>query len=208
MRIVKLLVLVTIPLVCFGCRDSAKSDRAGAKANGAAVAAPVPKLSPSAFAAASTTEGMIFTGEAVRVKSAGAVSVNIYSMRHYIKEKPATKSRQAIIDADVDKMAMLKMLRTIEAPKIKKGSQDAFELNGFKDTARIDRYLGALAADTLKENSVYVVRYDSTTKSVTLSVENGSSVTIEGADFMRAVWSTWFGKNEQVSLGDDLISKL
>jgi hypothetical protein len=33
-------------------------------------------------------------------------------------------------------------------------------------------------------------------------------VTVDGVDFMKAVWSIWLGKIDQPKLGDQLISQL
>jgi hypothetical protein len=43
---------------------------------------------------------------------------------------------------------------------------------------------------------------------VTLWVKDGTSATVAGQDFMKAVWSIWFGKIDQPSMGDQLISLL
>lgn len=39
-------------------------------------------------------------------------------------------------------------------------------------------------------------------------IQGMGSATIGGVDFMKAVWSLWFGKIDQPRLGDDLMSKM
>ena len=58
--------------------------------------------------------------------------------------------------------------------------------------------------------NVYFPRgvYDSQKKAVTITTEAGGTATISGVAFMRATWSLWFGKIDQPSLGDELISKI
>ena len=57
-----------------------------------------------------------------------------------------------------------------------------------------------------------VISYNATTKKVTIWVQSagpkGTSATIGGVDFMKAVWSIWLGKIDQPSMGDQLIAKL
>src|SRR5215207_2007958 len=83
-------------------------------------------LGSSAFA-----DGMVHTGDAVRTKSVGPFTAKVYAIRHDMKEKPAAKSKQAVIDADVDKKFTWKMLRDVESGKIKKALEDALHMNGF-----------------------------------------------------------------------------
>ena len=52
------------------------------------------------------------------------------------------------------------------------------------------------------------ITYDAAKKSTTIAVQNGGTATIEGADFMKATWSVWFGKIDQASLSDQLIKAL
>jgi len=43
---------------------------------------------------------------------------------------------------------------------------------------------------------------------VTVTVQGGGTATIPGVDFMKAVWSIWFGKIDQPALGDALIRNI
>ncbi|MBX3204217.1 MAG: chalcone isomerase family protein [Labilithrix sp.] len=152
--------------------------------------------------------GMIHTGDSVRVKSVGPFTAKVYAIRHDMKEKPAQKSRQAVIDADVDKKFTWTMLRDVDSPKIQKALKDAFALNGFGDQARIGQFVGAFNKDEVKEKSAVVITYNAAAKTTTIWVQNGGSATVAGQDFMKAAWSIWFGKIDQPAMGDQLISKL
>ena len=160
-------------------------------------------LASSAYA-----DAMIYTGDAVRTKSVGPFTAKVYSIRHDMKEKPATKSKQAVIDADVDKKFTWRMLRDVDSSKIKKALTEALQMNGFTDGGRTGQFVGAFNKDEIKENSAVVISYNAAAKSTTIWVQNGGSATIAGQDFMKAAWSIWFGKIDQPSMGDQLISKL
>ena len=168
-----------------------------------ALLAVVVTLAPRAFA-----DPMVYTGDAVRTKSVGPFTAKVYSIRHDMKEKPATKSKQAVIDADVDKKFTWRMLRDVDSKKIQKALSEALALNGFADGGRTGQFVGAFNKEEVKENSAVVISYNATAKSVTIWVQGAGSATIAGADFMKAVWSIWLGRIDQPSMGDQLISKL
>jgi hypothetical protein len=158
---------------------------------------------PRAFA-----DPMIYTGDAVRTKSVGPFTAKVYSIRHDMKEKPETKSKQAVIDADVDKKFTWRMLRDVDSKKIQKALSEALALNGFNDAGRTGQFVGAFNKEEVKENSAVVISYNAAAKNVTIWVQGAGSATIAGADFMKAVWSIWLGKIDQPAMGDQLISKL
>ncbi len=160
-------------------------------------------LASSAFA-----DPMIYTGDAVRTKSVGPFTAKVYSIRHDMKEKPATKSKQAVIDADVDKKFTWRMLRDVDSKKIQKALTEALQLNGFTDGGRIGQFVGAFNKEEVKENSAVVISYNAAAKSVTIWVQGAGSATIAGQDFMHGVWGIWLGKIDQPAMGDALISKL
>lgn len=157
---------------------------------------------------ASAQAGWIHTGDAVRTKSVGPFTAKVYSIRHDMKEKPGSKSKQAVIDADVDKKFTWRMLRDVDSAKIKKALQDAFAMNGYGDGGKIGQFVGAFNKEEVKEDSAVVITYNAANKTVTIWVQNAGTATIAGADFMKAVWSIWFGKIDQPSMGDQLMSKL
>ena len=151
---------------------------------------------------------MIHTGDSVRVKSVGPFTAKVYAIRHDMKERPAQKSKQAVIDADVDKKFTWTMLRDVDSPKIQKALKDAFAQNGFGDQGRIGQFVGAFNKDEVKEKSAVVITYNASAKTTTIWVQNGGTATLAGQDFMKAVWSIWFGKIDQPAMGDQLIAKL
>jgi hypothetical protein len=160
------------------------------------------------FPSIALADPMIHTGDAVRTKSVGPFTAKVYAIRHDMKEKPATKSKQAMIDADVDKKFTCVMLRDVDSKKIQNALRDAFKMNGFNDTARIEQFVGAFNKEEVKEKSSWVISYNAAAKSVTIWVQGAGSATIQGQDFMKAVWSIWFGKIDQPSIGESLMSKI
>jgi hypothetical protein len=160
------------------------------------------------FATSAFADAMIHTGDSVRVKSVGPFTAKVYSIRHDMKEKPATKSKQAVIDADVDKKFTWVMQRDVDSSKIQKALREAFAMNGYGDQGKIGQFIGAFNKEEVKEKSSVVISYNATSKATTIWVQNAGSATIPGADFMKGVWSIWFGKIDQPSMGDQLISKI
>lgn len=147
------------------------------------------------------------TGSGVRVKTVAFIDVNVYAISHYMKDLPATKSKQAVIDMDTGKKFVWTMKRDVDKEKIVKALQDAFAMNGYSDAGKIGQFTGAFSAD-LKEKSHVTIVYDADKKNTTVTEDGGGSATIDGVDFMKGVWSIWFGNIDQKTLGDQLISKL
>jgi hypothetical protein len=151
-------------------------------------------------------DGFFHTGDAVRVKKIAFVKIKVYSIEHAMKDLPAAKSKQAVIDADVDKRFSWKMLRTVEAEKIRNALREAYELNGYSDAGKIAAFTNALSAKELKEGDAVTIRYDAARKTTTISGPGGSA-SVSGEDFMKATWRIWFGKIDQPDLGDRLIDR-
>jgi hypothetical protein len=148
------------------------------------------------------------TGTATRKKKVGFVNVSVYEIQHHMKELPAKKSKTALIDAETDKKFVLTMLRDVDQEKMAKALREAFELNGYKDAEKMKTFLAAFKAE-LKEKSTVTIVYDAAKKTTTVTVESGGgTATLEGVEFMKAVWSIWFGKIDQETLSDDLMSKM
>jgi hypothetical protein len=160
-------------------------------------------LATSAFA-----DAWVHTGDAVRTKSVGPFTAKVYAIRHDMKERPAQKSKAAVIAAAVDKKFTWRMLRDVDSKKIQNALKDAFAQNGYGDQGKIGQFVGAFDKEEVKENSAVVITYDAAKQSTTIWVQHGKSATIAGEDFMKAAWSIWFGKIDQPSMGDQLISKL
>lgn len=147
------------------------------------------------------------TGTAVRVKTVAFIDVNVYEISHFMKEPPATKSKQAVIEADSAKKFVWTMKRDVDHEKIIGALKDAFAMNGYGDAGKISAFMGAFKGE-LKEKSHVSIVYDAEKKATTVSVDGGGSATVEGVDFMKAVWSIWLGKIDQPKLGDQLVSQL
>jgi hypothetical protein len=147
------------------------------------------------------------TGSGTRVKTVAFIDVNVYDISHYMKELPPQKSKQAVIEMETGKKFVWTMRRDVDKEKIHDAIKGAFQMNGYGNQEKINKYLGAFSGE-LKEKSHVYIEYSPEKKSVTVKVDGGGSATIEGADFMKAVWVIWFGKIDQPKLGDALISKI
>lgn len=161
-----------------------------------------------AFTPTASADPMIFTGSTVRVKSLFVGSVKLYKIEHYMASKPANKSKKDVIEADVSKQFTWTMQRDLPSDKVRKALQDAFAQNGYKDGGKIGQFLGAFSGEELKEGTKLTILYDANTKNVIVTVPGGGKVTVNGVDFMKGVWSIWFGIIDQPGLGDALISAL
>ena len=74
-------------------------------------------------------DGYFHTGEGIRYKKIAFINIKVYSIDHYMKDLPPQKSKQAVIDANVDKRISWKMLRTVDADKIKNALREAYAKN-------------------------------------------------------------------------------
>ena len=163
-------------------------------------------VAPTAFALDRGADGWFHTGDGVRVKKV-VFNFDVYAIGHDMKDLPPAKTKQAVIDMDTDKRFTWRMLRDVEEEKIQTAIREAFTMNGYTDTGKINQYVGAFSGDRKKGQTV-TIAYNSTAKSVSVSVQGGGSATIPGVDFMKAIWSFWFGKIDQPALGDALIRNL
>lgn len=155
-----------------------------------------------------SADPMIDTGGALRVKSIGFVNYKLYWIEHYMASKPANKSKRDVIDADVSKQFTWTMKNDLPAEKVKKALREAFQMNSYNDAGKINQFLAAFSGEELKEKSTLTILYDANSKSTTVTVPGGGKATVPGIDFMKGVWSIWFGNIDQNNLGDQLISKL
>jgi hypothetical protein len=162
----------------------------------------------SAWALDRSGDGYFHTGFGTRVKHIPIIGdVNVYDIGHAMKDLPPTKSKQAVIDMDTSKFFAWTMRRDVGEEKIQNALREAYQMNGYGDTAKINQALSVFNKE-LTEKTTVKISYDSATKATTFSVGGGSSTTIPSIEFMKATWSIWFGKIDQPSLGDQLISKI
>ena len=156
-------------------------------------------------------DGFYLTGSGTRVKTFLIVKVNVYVVSHYMRELPAQKSRRAVIEADCDKRFVWRMLRDVDAEKVRDTLRDtlrdAYGRNNYRDQAKISQLTAAFAGD-IKEGTLVTIAYEKASKTTTLTVGDKRAA-IAGDDFMRATWSLFFGNMpDQPALGDELISRL
>ncbi|MEO7112896.1 MAG: chalcone isomerase family protein [Polyangiaceae bacterium] len=162
----------------------------------------------SAFALDRGTDGYFHTGSGTRVKHVTLLgNFDVYVIGHAMKDLPPTKSKQAVIDIDTSKYFAWTMLRAVDQGKIQDALREAYQMNGYGDTAKINQALSVFTSELAKGGSVRI-SYDSGTKATTFSVGGGSSTTVPSIEFMKATWSIWFGKIDQPALSDLLISKI
>jgi hypothetical protein len=155
---------------------------------------------------AASADDWKLTGSGVRVKTIAFVDINVYAISHYMKELPGEKSAKAIIDADVGKKFVWTLKRDLPQEKVQGAITDAFKMNGYSDQPKIDAYLAAFAGE-LKEGSNVTIEYDADAKKVKVTTSVGKA-SVDGVDFMKGVWSIWFGKIDQPKLTAALMSKL
>ncbi len=160
-----------------------------------------------AFALEPGKDGYYHTGTGTRVKKVVLVNVKVYEANHYMKVLPDKKSKQAVVDASCDKKVVLRMLRDVEAEKMRDALTESYGRTG-ADKAKIAQLLNTLSTE-LKENTYLIFAYNAEQKTTMLKVGD-KQVSIVGEDFMKSTWNIWFGPgiNDQPGLGDQLISKL
>jgi len=150
-------------------------------------------------------DGYFHTGDGIRYKKIAFINIKVYSIDHYMKDLPPQKSKQAVIDADVDKRISWKMLRSVEADKIKNALREAYAKNGYGDAGKIASFVDSIAKE-LKSGDNVTIKYDAAKKVTTITSPAGSA-TVAGEEFMKATWSIWFGKIDQKDLGDSLLNR-
>jgi hypothetical protein len=152
-------------------------------------------------------DGWYHTGDSIRKKSVAFVNVKVYAIGHDMRCLPPAKTKQAVIDTDCDKRFTLRMLRTVDQAKIVEALKDAYALNGYTDTAKINAAMAAFTVE-LKENAYITFTYDAANKRTTVWEQNGGSAVIPSVEFMKGTWSIWLGKIDPPSIGDELIQNL
>jgi hypothetical protein len=150
-------------------------------------------------------DGYFHTGDGIRYKKVAFVNVKVYAIDHYMKDLPPQKSKQAVIDAEVDKSFRWKMLRSVDAEKIRHALREAYAKNGYNDAAKINPFVDSITKE-LKEGDAVTIKYDAAKKVTSITSPTGSA-SIPGEAFMKATWSLWFGKIDQKDLGDALLSR-
>jgi hypothetical protein len=161
----------------------------------------------NAMAISREANGYYLTGTGVRRKEVALFDIDIYVISHYMRDLPRTKSKGAVIAADVDKMFALRTLRDVSAEQIQGALRDAFAANGYTNRAKIHAFVTAIG-QPLPKGATITIRYDAATKTTTASAKGNRPVSIPGTDFMIAIWSIWLAGGDSDGLGDALIQRL
>ena len=151
--------------------------------------------------------GYYLTGTGVRQKEVALFSVDVYVISHYMRDLPPTRTKGAVITADVDKMFALRMLRELSAEQIQEALRKSFAENGYENQAKINAFVNAVGKP-MPKGATITIRYDAAAKTTTASAKENQPISIPGEDFMRATWSIWLGKIDQDGLGDALIQRI
>jgi hypothetical protein len=145
------------------------------------------------------------------------VNVKVYTITSIIKEKPKERSKAGMINAEVDKQFLLYMRRDVSTDKMKNAFREAFKLNGYGDGGKIEQFVGALGSGDVAEFDFKAkpppppslsIAYNAKAQTTTINVPGHGTATVGGVDFMKAVWSIWYGKIDQPQMGDQLIANL
>jgi hypothetical protein len=150
--------------------------------------------------------GYYKTGEGTRQKKVAFAKVDVYDITHSMKQVPSNPTREAIVDANVDKKFDWDMLRNVDGKRISNALRDAYKLNGYADDARVEKLVQPFQGG-LKKGDHVQIWYDAASQTTSVVTPRGRA-TIPGHDFMKETWSIWFGKIDQPSLTQSLMSDL
>jgi hypothetical protein len=164
-------------------------------------------LAPAAGAAVRGPDGFYRTGSAIQTANHWPFTIQVFAIWHETRELPPSKDRRAMIDLDTDKRFSLRMLRELDAERLRGGLREGLCRNGFTDDAIVGRFLAPLQG-TLANGRAIWIEYDANAKRTRLVVDGGGSSSVDGAEFMRATWSVWFGKSSPSGLGDELLGEM
>jgi len=106
----------------------------------------------------------------VRTKSVGPFTAKVYSIRHDMKEKPAT-SRSRRSSTRRRQEFTWRMLRDVDSKKIQKGALRGPRHERLQGRRPHRQFVGAFDKEEVKENSAVVISYNATAKTVTIWVQ-------------------------------------
>jgi hypothetical protein len=175
----------------------------------------VPGLAVATLAAKPAHAAWTYTGAGIKTQTLAFITLNLYSIAHYVSQLPVAKNKQAVIDANQSKRFSWTQLRDRSVSKIKEELANGFALNNYTDQAKIDLFLSAFGStpnSELLDGKHVTIEYHPAAfivpSHVSIVVEGKGNAFIAGYDFMRAVWSIWLGVSNQPALGNQLISAL
>lgn len=155
-------------------------------------------------AGAATVKGVTFPdtiaigGKECRLVGVGVRSkivISVYLGALYLATP--TGDAAAAIAADEPKRTVMHFLYSkVEAEKLREGWREGFAANAGAAqpqlAARLDRFNSWFDADLLKGEQVVLTYLPG--QGTEVSVKGAVRGTIEGADFMRALWAVWLGE--------------
>ena len=133
------------------------------------------------------------------------VNFDVYSIGHDMKDLPPATSRPSSTWTRTS--ASPGACSATSSTRDQHALSDAFAMNNYSDASKIGPFVAAFSGDLVKGAAV-TIQYSSAAKTVSVNVQGGGTATVPGVDFMKAVWSIWFAKIDQPSLGDALIKNL
>jgi hypothetical protein len=167
----------------------------------------VATVSAPSAAATPGQDGYYRTGEGIQTANHWPFTIEVFAIWHDVKQLPSTKSRKAMIELDADKRFSLRMMRNVDADRLRGGLRDGFHRNGYQESTAIEQLLSALTG-TLPKGQVIWISYEASSRRTRMIVDGGATAEVDGIAFMRATWSIWFGDSKPSDLGDALINKL
>jgi chalcone isomerase-like protein len=155
--------------------------------------------------------GLTLTGLTVRKK----FFLKIYSMAHYVEQKPGTSVAgdeiyQYILQQFGAKQISMVFLRALTAEQIQKSLISGIKLNTSEDEylqilPQVETFMAAIYED-VKENDEFIIRWfpDGTM----VSLFQGEQISsIKDEQFAKTLWSIWFGEHSVVDR-DSLVKQL
>lgn len=146
------------------------------------------------------------TGEGIRQKAVAFLTFDVYRISHYTSAVPAGDDlKEGLINSTGDKRFELEFMRDVEADKIKDSLTEAYGACGFLDRDKVGRLLAVFKSDFKKGDKVGIAYSAGKT---TFTAE-GSSLSMDGDEIMRATWCIWLGKGikDQPKLKDELVKR-
>lgn len=163
-----------------------------------------------ALSAPALAQTMIKTGEGIRQKKVAFLTFDVYKITSFVKEAPVAKTRDGLLEANVDKKFELVFQRDVEAHKITESLLKAYKTCDYNDQEKINKMLSVFKADFKKKDKI-TISYTAADTKTTMTSADGASLAVDGPEIMKATWCIWLGKglkDEQPKLGDELVKEL
>lgn len=142
----------------------------------------------SALADTPGPDGYYQTGLAVHT-TAGE---HDYTTVHELKELPAQRTPQAIIDAETRKRFVISTFQDVPCSTFSGFLRTGLLREGMLQ-ADVERLANVCSVPSVKKGRRIVVAYDPATTVTTLSIEKVGTASVAGHSAMVRVWKVWFG---------------